>query len=47
MVRCSFLVWMVTGSVAFAADVNEDGCQDEYAANLVVDWLERLGHREL
>jgi UDP-3-O-[3-hydroxymyristoyl] glucosamine N-acyltransferase len=24
---------MVTGSVAFAADVNEDGCQDEYAAN--------------
>ncbi len=33
MVRCSFLVWMVTGSVAFAADANEDGCQDEYAAN--------------
>ncbi len=33
MVRCSFLVWMVAGSVAFASDVNEDGCQDEYAAN--------------
>ena len=33
MVRCSFLVWMVTGSVAFAADSNGDGCQDEYAGN--------------
>ncbi|MFT6819386.1 MAG: UDP-3-O-[3-hydroxymyristoyl] glucosamine N-acyltransferase [Myxococcota bacterium] len=33
MARCSFLVWMVTGSVAFAADANQDGCQDEYAAN--------------
>ncbi len=33
MVRCSFLVWMAAGSVAFAADVNEDGCQDEYASN--------------
>ncbi len=33
MVRCSFLVWMAAGSVAFAADINEDGCQDEYASN--------------
>ncbi len=33
MVRCSFLVWMAAGSVAFAADVNADGCQDEYASN--------------
>jgi UDP-3-O-[3-hydroxymyristoyl] glucosamine N-acyltransferase len=33
MVRCSFLVWMAAGSVAFAADVNGDGCQDEYASN--------------
>jgi UDP-3-O-[3-hydroxymyristoyl] glucosamine N-acyltransferase len=33
MVRCSFLVWVVTGSVAFAADTNDDGCQDEFAGN--------------
>jgi acetyltransferase-like isoleucine patch superfamily enzyme len=33
MVRNSFLVWMALGSVAFAADVNGDGCQDEFAAN--------------
>ncbi len=33
MVRCSFLVWMTASSVALAADVNADGCQDEYAAN--------------
>ncbi len=33
MVRCSFLVWMAAGSVAFASDVNADGCQDEFAAN--------------
>ncbi|MFT6144966.1 MAG: UDP-3-O-[3-hydroxymyristoyl] glucosamine N-acyltransferase [Myxococcota bacterium] len=33
MVRYSLLVWLVTGSVAFAADANQDGCQDEYAAN--------------
>ena len=33
MVRCSFLVWLAAGSVAFAADSNGDGCQDEYAGN--------------
>ncbi|MFT6144808.1 MAG: UDP-3-O-[3-hydroxymyristoyl] glucosamine N-acyltransferase [Myxococcota bacterium] len=33
MIRCSFLAWVITGSVAFAADLNQDGCQDEYAAN--------------
>ena len=33
MVRCSFLVWLVTGSVAFAADSNGDGCQDEFPAS--------------
>ncbi len=33
MIRCSFLVWMAAGSVAFAADSNGDGCQDEYAGN--------------
>ncbi|MFT6821313.1 MAG: carbonic anhydrase/acetyltransferase-like protein (isoleucine patch superfamily) [Myxococcota bacterium] len=29
MIRRSFYVWVITGSVAFAADVN----QDEYVAN--------------
>ncbi|MFT6160383.1 MAG: acyl-[acyl carrier protein]--UDP-N-acetylglucosamine O-acyltransferase [Myxococcota bacterium] len=33
MVRSSFLIWMTAGSVAFAADGNEDGCQDEFASN--------------
>jgi UDP-3-O-[3-hydroxymyristoyl] glucosamine N-acyltransferase len=33
MIRCSFLAWVITGSVAVAADGNQDGCQDEYAAN--------------
>ncbi len=33
MVRRSFLVWMCTGAVAFAADSNGDGCQDEFAGN--------------
>ncbi|MFT6820222.1 MAG: UDP-3-O-[3-hydroxymyristoyl] glucosamine N-acyltransferase [Myxococcota bacterium] len=33
MIRCSFLAWIATGSVAFAADANGDGCQDEFAAN--------------
>ncbi len=38
MVRCSFLVWMMAGSVAFATDSNEDGCQDEFpAAGACVD----------
>lgn len=33
MVRCSFWVWLAAGSVASASDLNEDDCQDEYAAN--------------